>query len=487
MQETIFELPQTLESINGGCSRYDLDQVYPISGNVGSPTTYVGTGQATGNTVFQWRDNKWWSPIQSYFYLQLAFTKNATAVPVADGVAYVDNPASTLFTQVKTYVNSDPLDSITTPWIIDSALTYANSHKNFNDTFGTMSRIGESLMTRIYNVANNSGIVEVAFRPAVSLLDVALLPPGAQFKIEFTWASQANLIFEAVKKSISIGVGANDYNVAIQSFYLMKAVVTPGPNVEVPAHGVIELSPTAAMQYFANNTNTLRQNITLPATTNRILCVFQDNNPVTVSDVQALAGVTYSGVGNGFNPATSFLPYFSNSNGSAAYYIQQLYINLPELGVTEPNPTYNFTGIQDYMRAYADYCNITQGTKYKSEGSLPFGNISKTVGATIIGPTTPNTGDFNNPDRYIYVDISTALAVTAYNQTALYGWVGKKQIFAFPVVRPENKPVTSGTLNVTFTGSPTNAVATILATYSMALVVENDGTGLYNYKLVQGV
>lgn len=510
MSESVFELSETLESINGGCIRYDMSQMYPISGSITNQT--VGTGGAGGLTTFQWQDSTWWSPCQSYFYMRCTFIQNAT-VPVAN-TAYADNFAMTLFNQINTWIDSKPLDTVNTPWLIDTALTYSNAHNNFLKTWGSLTRVGEPLSTRIRNVQQNSGVVEVVFRPPVSIFDVKLLPPGAQYRIDFNWAGNGLNAFESVDSSVawSASSGATNVSITINELSFYKATVTPGPEVELPERGVIDLSPCIALQYFLNGGNTLKQNITLPATTNRILIGLQDintNNTVTTSPpVDNVAGI-----GSGYMPATSFTNRFTTGTGSNQTFtsntttLSTMWLDLPELGIQEPKPIYNFSsGIIDYMRAYSDFCHVTQGTKNNEEGSVPFGSMATTAGVTIVQPILATNdappvlsagiiqyGDLNNPQQFTYfppyVAGGAAASASTYNQTARWGWLGRcpGPIFAFPVVRPPGKYVTTGTLNLTTAASVQSLSATIIASYSMAIVVTKQPNGYYNFEIISSV
>lgn len=514
MSESVFDLSETLESINGGCVRYDMSQMYPLSGNV-SGIVGGATGNAKGLTTFQWQDSTWWSPCQSYFLLTCTFSVGTPGSGVAVDAAYADNFAMTLFSQINTQINSRPLDTVNTPWLIDTALTYANAHNSFLKSFGSLTRVGEPLSTRIRNTSQNGGVVQVAFRPPVSIFDVKLLPPGAQYTLNFNWAANGLLAFETINGSVAWGTGNDQVSISIGEFSFYKATVTPGPNVDLPERGVIDLNPCTAMQYFINNSNTLKQNITLPGTTNKILVVFQDITPNAVTVPPPEDNIC--GVGNGYNPATSFTNRFCNANTDDLTFtngqsmLSTLWLDLPELNIQEPKPIYNFSsGITDYMRAYSDFCHVTQGTKNNEEGSIPFGSMATAAGTTIIQPVqganaaglvagTIQIGDLNNPQQYTY--IPTAIAGTladplTYNQTSRWGWLGRcpGPIFAFPVVRPQGKYVNTGTLNATTsTGGGTstslafNASATVIASYSMALVCTRQPSGYYSIDVVEGV
>lgn len=504
---SVFDLSETLESINGGAARYDMQQLYPISGNI-AQNTVVGQGQASGLTTFQFQSgsSNWWSPCNSYFSLILTF-KEAGVTPT-DAIAYADNFVCTLFSQLQSYVNSKPLDTINTPWLIDTALTYSNAKQNFIKTWGSLTRVGEPLTTRIRNLQQNGGVVEVIFRPPISLFDVKLFPPGAQFRVDFNWANNGINAFESIYKSVTwntsfTDTAAGSVCIGVSSFSFYMASVNPGQGITLPARGVIDLYPCSATQYFCNNNQYLKQNITLPSTTNKILIGFQDINTSKVTTSPPVDNIC--GVGNGYTPATSFTNIFTTGTAatdnqtftSNTTALQNMWLSLPELGIQEPQPIYNFSGIQDYMRAYSDFCHITQGSYHQNEGSIPFGSFATAAGVTIIAPSATGTGtafqygDLNNPQQYPYIAAGTTNvpASAVYNQTARWGWLGRcpGPIFAFPVVRPEGKTVSTGTLNVQMVGTPTSVSATVMASYCMAIALEHQGNGYYSYALIEGV
>lgn len=511
-QQSNFDMSDALESINNGISRFNKSQIFPISGNV---TGTVGTGTASGSTIFQFNEtSEWWLPSQSYFHMKLTFTgagstiNNAQYPGTANAlVTYCDNFICTLFTQIQSQINSQPLDTVTTPWIVDTALGYSKAHWNFIKSYSSMTRMGEGLATRLLNVSQNSGVIEVAFRPPLSLFDVKILPPGAQFRFTFLWAATAKAAFEALQKDITWGTSANQNSVSINSFSFYKASVLPAPGIMLPKQGVVDLCPAVANQYpFPSNGTSMQAQISLPGTTNRILVVFQDTSTVaTFTDIAPVDRI--GGVNGGYNPATSFSSLFikavPSGAGTTTYAndtvkLSNLWISLPELGITTPSPQYTFgTDNTDMIRAYSDWAHLCQGTASNYEGSLPYGNADPTLGTQIISldDNTAQTfllqpGDNNNYQQYNawYVG-NTNLTAKAYNQTSLWGWSGSRPgpIFAFPVVRPEYKQVSQGILYVNLTGAPYSVTATVIATYSMALAVEDVGNGLYEYKLITGV
>jgi hypothetical protein len=510
-EDTIFKLDDQLASINHGANRMDVTQIYPISGNV--TNSLVGQGNAK-QTIFTFSENaNWWCPDQSYFNLQLQFVKYNSSTPSApvtiastDLVTYCDNFVCTLFSQIQTLIGSQPLDTITVPSTIDQVLTYSNSHKNFLDTWGSNSRIGEALSTRIANVTGNNGYVDVNFRPPVSILDCKCLPPGPQIQFTFTFAPSAILAFESLAGPITVGTTSGNYNIFVNSFSFYKASVNASPYVSLPQRGVIELFPSQINQYPISNSGTLKTNISLPGTTNRVYVVFQDTNQVTAAGSGASATVppASSGVGNGYNPYTSFSTQFTtDSAGVTLSYLNQFWLDFPEIGMTAPKPIYSFdaNGV-DLLRAYEDWCNISQGvTSY--QGSVPFGQRNQTpISITYIvatgGPPATTfagalvqAGNRNNPQEYYINDtgvtLPTGLVKYSYSQTSRFGWLGRLPIFAFELVRPDDKKVSVGTLNAVFSGVPANVTASVISCYSMALAVEKQPNGTYNYMLVQGV
>jgi hypothetical protein len=513
---SIFDLNQSLESINGGVHQFNLIQQWPNSGNITTGTS-VGTNQCTGTTMFQFQDSvNWWSPSLSYFVLRLQFVKYTSGVagviPYTDNICYADNFACTLFNTIKTYINSQSVDTIDVPWIVDTALSYSNSQRNFLRTAASMSRLGEPLMTRIHNTCGNGGYVEVAFRPPACLFDCAILPPGPQFRVDFNWGLSSSRAFEYLNLGAppSYGVGTTGYDILVSDFYFMRASMEPSHMINIPLKGVIDLSPCTSQQFNINNVSQLKQNLTPPATVNRILVVLQDANTTPSTNNATTGSINYTntvfGVGTGYNPATSFA--YAVSSGPAANSqpfvvpITQLYISLTELGIQMPNPLYSFdnnTG-RDWLRAYSDWCHVTQGTSAQSKGSIPFGSYDVSQGISINYLNTTvlsgvangliQAGDPNNPQQYYLTGVgATNPASTSFNQTARYGWSGRcpGPIFAFPVVRPDNKSVTTGTVSILMASTPSvpvNAVLTVLYSYSMALVVESAGNGLYTYQLI---
>lgn len=537
---SVFDLPQALESINAGASRYDCTQMYPISGNVAS--ALVGAGSASGLSTFQWSDsNLWWSPVLSYFVLQVKFLKANGAPATTDYVAYCDNFVDTLFSQIKFSINGRQLDIIDQPAIIGTALTYANNRKSFIESWDSMSHVGEGFMTRLKNTVANGGTLEIAFRPPISVFAAKLLPPGAQFKVDFNWAPNANAAFESVFTDVVIGTGSNQFQIQVDSFSFYKTTLAPASALALPEAGVIDLSSTIIQQYFLNSGSQLKQNITMPSTTNRILVCCQDQYRTQLTGGVATDGgnqLYTPGVGTGWNPATSFSFAFTDSTNAVPFNapISQLYLTLPEIGVQLPNPVYTFNTVTagtatvpsvlvmnqaDIARAYADFCTVCQGTSEGVEGSVPLGTMNYLDGAAtaavaplggaslnLISSTMANsalrTGDPNNSQRAVLSELSGAANLTmtpvgktialsnlggiAY-QTGRWGWSGRcpGPIFAFPIVRPEGKAISTGNLNITFGASIKNVVINVLCTYSMALSCQHVGNGLYSYQINEGI
>lgn len=534
---SIFELPQQLESVTGGSTRFDCTEMYPISGNITqSAGTYIGSGSASGNSIFQFKDSaQWWSPSMSYFRMQLKLTKQSAdntegSLSPTDYVALADNFVSTLFTKITTQINSRNLDTIDNVAVMDTALHYANCKSNFLKTFGSLTWLGQPFTTRLQNSCDSSGptTIEVVFRPPISIFECKLLPPGAQFTFTFNWAPSAANAFESLCGNVNVGKLDKNFNLRVESFSFFKATVTPSPMIKLPEQAVLDLAPAVVNQYYLNNSNALKQNITIPSTTNRILVVMQDTSTDSYQP-GFLSQSVQAGIGAGFNPSTSF-SLTAYGGGSPAYpnvAINSMWLSLPELGINAPNPVYNFSDLKDLMRAYSDFCHVTQGTSLGWEGSIPYGNLRQKQGVPIrwLATTTStdsvfNLGNPNNDQAPIVAGkgtsntFSVSLSTTAttvtvqgsdtnaptFYQASKYGWVGARPgpIFAFPVVRPEGKSVSTGTLNVTFSSyndlgtpstqmSPKSVAFSVISSYSMALQLTNTGTGEYIYEIVEGI
>ena len=421
-----------------------------------------------------------------------------------------------MFTDQKSYINSRQIDVITFPHVVDSVMSYANSKKTFMDSYGSVSHMGESFQTRLINTCTNGGVVEVCFRPALALLACKTLLPGPQFKLEFTFSNNQASLFESLVGNVATSTaavpGAQEYQVKILDFSFFKANSLPSPMVPLPQSAVLDLNVANVFQYFLNqNANNLRQNVTLPPTTNTVYVCLQDYNSANLTTPPITGAPAQLGIGTGYNPQTSFAYAVSNASNdiSNAYatVLQTLYIHYPELGVQIPNPTYSFTGAtgNDWQRAYMDFINVTQGTSALNEGCVPLGSYSTTAGASItyLDPTTPansilQAGNPSNPEQAI---ISTkallspfgvtpfAPTLTTFNQSSRWGWLGKNPgpIFAFPCIRPENRAVSSAQLNATFTGTVVNCAFNVVCVYSLALSLTALGNGQYEYHLLEGV
>lgn len=558
----LFHLPQELESLTGGAARFDCTEIYPISGNINQPAgTYIGSGQASGNVTFQFGSGSsvWWSPAMSYFRMQLAAVKrtaSAESAPVlSDKVALCDNFVATLFQKISLQINSKVLDTIDNVPVMDTALHYANCKKGFLDSFGSLTWLNVPFETRLINTCNNVkaatgetfSVIEVIFRPCLSLFDVKLLPPGAQYTLIFNMAASAANAWESLYGDVTTGLLQNQFNLRITSFSLFQSVITPSMQVQYPESGIIDLSPAILNQYYLNQGNTLKQNITLPSTTNRVLVCMQDTStsnfrPTFVGAATDGTSDIQTGIGRGFNPVTNFglLAYGGTSASGATvaennFYnrmLSTLWLNLPELGASMPNPVYNFSdNVSDTFRAYSDFCHVTQGTIGGWEGSIPYGTLAQAQGLHTAFTSSDesvsvfNTGTYNPqlPALIFKGGATTATTTFASNsgtatrsyavtiaapslpatqptawQAAKYGWVGNKTIFAFPVIRPEGKPVSVGTLNATFksysdlganaSGSNVNSVVfNVISSYSMVLQLTHQGSGIYHYEVAEGI
>lgn len=558
--DTPFSMPTHLESVWRGIDKFNVQQMLPDGG---MPTNVlVGTGSASGTTTFQWKDNaEWWSPSNSYFMLKLRFVKyNGTTpgpIPVINAtgqldftqcVTYCDNFVSTFFSNIITYIDTVSVDNITYPWVIDQALTYSGAKKDFLETFGSLARVGEPLMKRLYNVgantsSTNGNVLEVAYRPPASIYNCNLLPPGARHRIDFTWNQSVINAFESLIGSITVGTANGNYNVFIDNFYFYKATCVPHHNISLPPNGVIDLACASVNPYPIVNSSSWQQNISLQPTTNRIYITFQDNNqslPVTRYDVELTspyintatpannASIKYMGYGTGWTPATSFTKSFSyrttTSGGAtiaALTELKQLYININDLSLILPHPTYNF-GVDgsDYLRAYTDWASQTVGTKYNDTGSVPFGYAIRTSlttadsnfaslkmpGATIIAPNyrvdstataTYQVGNSTGNTQQLSLITSDVgpgfVADTLTNsfgfQTCEYGWLARSPgpIFVFNICRPSGKRISQGNVSVDFQSAPALVTLNVICCFNRALAVSKTLDGSYAYQLVDGV
>jgi hypothetical protein len=550
--DSIFSMPQELENIWHGINKFDIQQVLPDGG---MPTgAVVGQGNSSGTLSFSWNSagNEWWSPVNSYFFLKLRigkwmagtpnflgqmpiFDANGNLLP-GDLVTYCDNFVSTFFSTIMTYINQNVVDNVTQPWIPDQVLTYSNAKKNFLDTFGSLARVGEPLQQRLINTwgtggPNQAAVLEVCYRPPCSLYNVNLIPPGAYHKIDFTWNQNCINAFESLIGSIDNNVGTNvgNYNIIVDGFYFYKATCTPSPAIPLPMHGVIPLSACTVKQYPISGTNQYQQNITLAPTTNRVYMALQDisQNPKVTTQTSTTVSpyrtdsdaIRWMGVGTGWNPATSFSKSFSSSTaGNPPFLVElkQLYLQISDLSLILPHPPYNFSADKtDYMRAYMDWCNCV-GTKYNSEGSVPFGTAIPTANTVtntwsslnIPGTTTiyPNTitgvtptpltkvGNPSNDQQLNFITNSTFAYPAGTNGYALYfqtyenGWLGRHPgpIFAYNICRGEGSKVSQGDFTVSFTGNVNSVIVNILCAFNMALAVSRNAQGKYDFQLVSG-
>ena len=509
----------------------------------------VGTGAASGVTTFQWSDNvSWWSPCNSYFFMRLRFTKAGGNIPIlnangqldpAELVTYADNFPSTFFSNIQTYIENDPVDDLTQPWVVDQVLTYSGAKKDFLDTFGSLARVGEPLQKRLLNVYGNGnssgGVIEVCYRPPCSIYSTHLLPPGAKHRIDFTWNQSIVNAFESLIGSIDIGDNAGQYNIKIDNFYFYKATCRPAPLLQLQPNGVIDLACAGINQYTIPNSSQWQQNITMKSTTNRVYIVFQDNNQTPrVTNINTATtspylsdetAIRYMGYGTGWTPITSFSKSFSttsNLNPDVPVYLaelSQLYLQISDLSLQLPKPTYNFSqNGNDYVRAYMDWASQTVGTKYNDTGSVPFGygirgstttlNTTATLnnqGCTIIAPNFQVNGvttatykvgnPSNNQQLNLITSANTNFEVIGTNpsyyafQTSEYGWLARHPgpIFCFNVCRPAGKKISKGDVNVSFTNSVNSVIMSVIYCYSRALAVSKLPDGNYSYQLVEGV
>jgi hypothetical protein len=198
--------------------------------------------------------------------------------------------------------------------------------------------------------------------------------------------------------------------------------------------------------------------------------------------------------------------------------LSQLYITLPDIQAQLPTPFYNFTaaGEADYLRAYMDFCSLTQGTKTGTEGSIPYGRaITGGTGASVTplyseditlylptitvggaAQTPPVVLKSGNPSSRTNFTLVTNAIVdygagtnldTLYFQVSGNGWLERSPgpIFVFDTPRPEGKFMSIGNLKVDFTAAPASINATVLCSYNSAIAVEKNAFGKYNYTILQ--
>ena len=494
-----FEIPEGPRSINGGACRYNIVQMLPRTAAVSGTRPGI-SGATQGLMTFDWNEDiLWWLPSMSYFEIRAHMAVPTTLVSLARtaGIAYVDCWPAALFSQIQYYVNGGSVDLLQFPPQAEAASLYSSVDKTWLKSSGSAQGAGEALTTRILNSsqfgtasASTSNINEIVatWRPPVSIFSCPhCLPPGAQHKVDFTWSptGEINMI-----ESLASVTTASNVQVYIDSFYFYKATLVPDASIPLPMRGYIELNPMQINTYQITGGTTLNQNVTIPPTTTRILVGFQDNN---------VANSLAAGQ-NGLKPITSFAAAFSNGATDLSAYIQNLYVNMPDLGYQFPNPQYTLTAGSatgaktDWDRAFQDWLCYTRGLSGGFEGSVPFGAFDTGIGAAVLAylASTPGAtfGDPNNDQQaWIASVATTAVSLTQSNQTALWGWLGRcpGPIFAFPVVRPPDRFVSNAQLNVTLSGSATSVTCFIMSSYTKGLAVEADGSGKYRYTLVDGL
>ncbi len=543
--KNVFELPMQFKDINYGVNKYEIDQVYPMSGNVSGVAGV--SGSCTGNTQFRViNSDSWWVPGLSYFEMKCRFSVNTGAVDplkniptYADGVAYCDNFVSTLFTTIVSKMDSDTIETINDINVIDTMLTYSQCEKTWLKTTASAACIGEPFTTRVRRICgeldtntvtaatataapNELQEIVVQFRPCLGIFSTPCLSPGPTFYFDFTWNTNAvqNAI-ESITTRLSQAnggtTGASGFNVSlsIDSFLFYKASIKPDPYVQLPDKGIIELTLTQSNHYnITPASTTFQQQCSLKPTTNKILIGFQDADYVNKT--------AYGTRGN-TKPITSFGVQFSTGSGGTlnpyGALLNQFYISIPELSFQFPRPIYQFaTNKTDFSRAYIDFLQNTQGSCRGSENALPFGTYELTAGNRLtyittdaVGTSLANNGNPDNDQQYSYtvagaaatillpptdstgiaagVALTSTTVKTAYNQLAQYGWLGKYPIFAVQIVRPENRPIATMNLTAGFSGpngGPNNAIVYIVANYSAGFAVEKVGN-IYKYKFLDGV
>ncbi len=494
-----FDLPQEYRDIFGGAAKLDIRQMPPTSPTVTG--SRPGQGAASGFTTFQWQESQlWWVPSLSYFLLKGHFlAANGTDSlprPPTGQLGYCDNWPSTLMSQVELTVDSNSLELLNTnPAVADTALTYASVDRTYLKSFASNAGIGEGLQTRIINSAHvgaavsggNYKEVVACFRPALSTFDCPhALPPGPLMQMSFAWSPTGE---QAMIESVASKIAGTDYTFIIDSFVFFRAAVQPEAGLALPSTGIIELNPVLVNRFTVTGTNSGQQNIQLPPRATRMLICAQDGNTAN----------NYGCGQNGINPATDMPVLFSNGATQFNSSISQLYVSLPQLGTQAPNPQYTFTaptatgGGSGFERAFADFIAVCKGGSGGYEGSVPFGNADVGVGAQVNAPLLTGGGPIvvaGNPENDQQLAIwtngtgATTYTSTSANRTALYGWIGRKAIFAIPLVRGADVRLSDATVNITFDGVVTSVNVYTLVSYQKTLAVERESGGRYRYQIM---
>ena len=501
MGDNIFAMPEHPRQIMGGVDKYDIRQLLPATSVVNGARPGVN-GAAVGMTQFRFDENiMHWVPAMSYFVIRGHFldgSGNALARPPVGTIAAVDNWCSTLFSQIQLNCNGSSIELLQNPPQADTALAYSSVDHTWLRSSGSVSGIGDGLQTRMLNAAqfgtsavgsSNYNELVAAWRPSISLFDSATpLPPGAEWRFDFTWSPTAeqNMIESTASK-----IAGTDYTFTIDEFTFYKAAVMPSPETPLPMHGIIELNPVQVNTFQLTGTNQLQVNCPLPSTCNRILVVLQDNN--TTNNLAAGQ--------NGLKPITSFTASVSNGSTDNNSYISQFYVNFPDLGIQAPNPTYTPTSgavggsKSGWERIYQDWIQETRGDSGGYEGSVPMGSWDTGIGAQINTPLQTSTpvvqsGDPNNNQQLAYWSTGTgAIATTAYSQTAKWGFLGRcpGPIIAVGCARPPGKRVSNVNVNMQLSATATSANVYVISMYSKVLACEMGQGGKYTYQLMDGI
>jgi hypothetical protein len=494
-----FEIPEVPRSINGGAIRYDMRQLFPTTAAISGTRPGV-SGATTGITTFLWNDsNLYWVPALSYFNLRGHFLDGSGhALDRTSGISYADNWPATLFQQIQIFMNSQSVELLQNPPQADTAILYSTVDRTWLKSFGSAQGVGEALTTRQLNSAQfgtaavsatNYNEVVATWRPNLSVFDCSYgICPGAQWRVDFSWSNTAeqNLI-----ESIASKIAGTDYTFTLDEFTLYKCTIVPDPTVPIPMKALIEINPVQVNVYQITSGNTGQFNVPLPATGNRMLIGFQDNNSAN----NLAAGQ------NGIIPITSFAAAFSSGATDFTSYIQNLYVSFPELGYQAPNPTYNLTAgsaagaKSDWNRAYGDWVAICRGASGGYEGSVAFGTNDIGIGAAVLRPletVTPvmTIGDPSNSDQNWSVSAATsAVAATFGNRTAMTGWLGRipGPIFAFPIIRPPDRLITNANVSVTLSGSVTSIQMFVITSWSGGIAIEKDEMGVDHFTVVRGL
>lgn len=331
-------------------------------------------------------------------------------------------------------------------------------------------------------------------------------------------------------------IAVTDYRFKVDSLTLFVATVAPDPSVPIPRRVLIDLTPCQTT-YQGLTIVTGSYNISVPPTTFRIAVAFQDANDEKNAVTTAWAPAHGA---NGIFPITNFtLGLSAGANNAsnvlvgAPAWLKNFRISSSQLGLSIPIPDYAFNAVAGagtvtsimsragIERAYRDFIQTTQGDSSLSEGAIPFGCLDSaaplnvfTMGVAPVvanisalgtgdgsagfpraqvsfaDPFNPNAVGYVNPTTYApgaftalngqgpYFDNGAQANTLPSNQvTAMYGWLGRYGILAFPIVKPVGTNLSQLDFTIGFTTGPKSGVAFICAYYGAAVCIDYNQDG----------